>query len=137
MISLDLWKRLERDHQGAALQYKIGDASTWEYVGTLEDGINWYNSALIRGRPGGEQIGWTSDTLETRFNNARHKLDGLEGKIDVKFRIAYGSDGSTMRDGIAFDNIWIGSRTRKVLVEHFIEPHSEEIKAPTAFARFQ
>jgi hypothetical protein len=119
MISLDLWKRLEKDHQGAALQYKIGDASTWEYVGTLEDGINWYNSALIRGRPGGEQIGWTSDTLEKRFNIARHKLDGLEGTMDVKFRIAYGSDGSTLRDGIAFDNIRIGSRTRKVLIEHF------------------
>ncbi len=119
MISLDLWKRLEKDHQGAALQYKIGDASTWEYVGTLEDGINWYNSALIRGRPGGEQIGWTSDTLEKGFNNARHKLDGLAGRKDVKFRIAYGSDGSTLRDGIAFDNIWIGSKTRKVLIEHF------------------
>ncbi len=88
-------------------------------MGTLEDGINWYNSALIRGRPGGEQIGWTSDTLEKGFNNARHKLDGLAGRKDVKFRIAYGSDGSTLRDGIAFDNIWIGSKTRKVLIEHF------------------
>ncbi len=123
MISLNTWKSLEKDRQGAALQYKIGDAPGWEYVGTLYDGIRWYNSALIKGRPGGEQIGWTTDPNadpDTSFVNSRHKLDELGGKKDVKFRIAYGSDGTTTGyDGIAFDDIRIGPRSRNVLLEHF------------------
>jgi|WetSurMetagenome_2_1015567.scaffolds.fasta_scaffold00006_23 hypothetical protein len=119
MISIDMWKRLDRNHQGAVLQYKIGSTGSWEYAGSLSDGINWFNSALIKGRPGGGEMGWTSDTLETQYNSVKHKLEGLEGKTDVTFRIAYGSDGSTLRDGLAFDNIFIGSQTRKVLIEHF------------------
>jgi hypothetical protein len=121
MIVMKLWKRFDNNRDGAALQYKIGDTGNWEYVGTLEDGINWYNSALIKGRPGGDQVGWTSKgTAETGWSDARHKLDVLKGKSDVKFRIAYGSDGTSLNnDGMAFDSIWIGERTRYVLLEHF------------------
>ena len=121
MIKMNLWKRFDNNRDGAALQYKLGDTGDWEYVGTLDDGINWYNSALIEGRPGGDQIGWTSKgAAETTWSEARHKLDVLKGKSDVKFRIAYGSDGTSHNnDGMAFDNIWIGERTRYVLLEHF------------------
>jgi hypothetical protein len=121
MIKMMLWKKFDRNRDGAALQYKIGDTPGWQYVGTLEDGINWYNSTLIKGRPGGDQIGWTEGTTaETNWSEAKHKLDELEGKKDVKFRVVYGSDGTSQdNDGIAFDDIWIGSRTRGVFVEHF------------------
>lgn len=121
MIVMKLWKRFDNNRDGAALQYKVGDTGDWDYVGTLEDGINWYNSALIKGRPGGEQIGWTSKgSAETGWSDARHKLDVIKGKSDVKFRIAYGSDGTSLNnDGMAFDSIWIGERTRHVLLEHF------------------
>jgi hypothetical protein len=121
MIRMNLWKRFDNNRDGGALQYKLGDTGDWEYVGTLDDGINWYNSALIEGRPGGDQIGWTSKgAAETTWSEARHKLDVLKGKNDVKFRIAYGSDGTSKNnDGMAFDNIWIGERTRYVLLEHF------------------
>lgn len=54
------------------------------------------------------------------MGEARHTLDDLSGKKDVKFRIAYGSDATGQNnDGIAFDDIRIGARTRKVLLEHF------------------
>ncbi|MBN1107476.1 MAG: T9SS type A sorting domain-containing protein [Bacteroidales bacterium] len=136
MISLNTWKSLEKDRQGAALQYKIGDTGNWEYVGTLFDGIRWYNSALIKGRPGGEQIGWTTDPNadpDTSFVNSRHKLDELGGQKDVKFRIAYGSDGTTTGyDGLAFDDIWIGPRSRHVLLEHFTNTFSSPGSTATA-----
>jgi hypothetical protein len=121
MISMQLWKRFDKNRDGAALQYKIKD-STWVYVGTLDDGINWYNSTLIKGKPGGAQmIGWTTGTSQDiAWGEARHTLDELSGKKDVKFRIAYGSDGTSAgNEGIAFDDIRIGARTRKVLLEHF------------------
>jgi hypothetical protein len=121
MISLKLWRRFDRNRDGAALQYMTGDSGRWEYVGTLDDGINWYNSTLIRGEPGGDKIGWTTgDQKDNAWIEARHRLDELAGKKDVKLRIAYGSDGTSQdNDGMAFDDIWIGSRTRGVLVEHF------------------
>jgi len=126
MIKLQLWKRFDTNRDGAALQYKIGDVGNWEYVGTLDDGINWYNSTLIKGRPGGDQVGWTSKgTPETKWAEASHKLEELKGKRNVKFRIAYGSDGSSVdNDGIAFDDIWVGERTRYVLLEHFTNTSS-------------
>jgi hypothetical protein len=121
LIKLALWRRFEKEKDGAALQYKIGDSKKWEYVGTINDGIKWYNSAVIRGEPGGNQLGWTTmGDPDPSWVDAIHTLDELKGQKDVKFRIAYGSDGSfSSNDGIAFDDIWIGERSRNVLLEHF------------------
>ncbi|MBA4321543.1 MAG: hypothetical protein C0408_01875, partial [Odoribacter sp.] len=136
MITLKLWKRFDRNRDGAALQYKIGDTGGWQYVGTLDDGINWYNSSLIKGRPGGDQIGWTAgagNLKDAAWTEAKHKLDELTGEKDVKFRIAYGSDGTSLdNDGIAFDDIRIGSRTRGVLLEHFTNNSSLDASRATA-----
>jgi hypothetical protein len=121
MISMWLWKRFDRDRNGASLQYKIGDDGLWEYAGTIEDeGIKWFNSALIR-KPEGNLLGWTTkQSPDSSWVQSRHGIDILQGKKDVKFRIVYASDGSSMNnDGIAVDNIWIGERTRTVLFEQF------------------
>jgi hypothetical protein len=129
MLSLKLWRRFDRNRDGAALQFKVGDNTNWEYLGTLNDGIEWYNSTLIKGRPGGDQIGWT--TVQDKDDNwieARHKLDELNGMTDVKFRLAYGSDGSSQdNDGIAFDDFRIGTRSRNVLLEHFTNNSSSTV----------
>jgi hypothetical protein len=122
LISMQLFKRFDTDRDGAALQYKIGDSKSWILVGSIGDGINWYNSTLIKGRPGGDQqVGWTSiTTKDTTWSESIHALDELTGKKDVKFRIAYGSDGTSLHnEGMAFDDIRIGTRIRKVLLEHF------------------
>jgi hypothetical protein len=121
MISLKMFRRFDRNRDGAALQYRIGDSQTWEYLGSLNDGIEWYNSTLIKGRPGGDQIGWTTGQLpDNNWVEARHRLDEVKGLRDVKFRLAYGSDGSSQdNDGVAFDDIRISARSRNVLLEHF------------------
>ncbi|MCX6256046.1 MAG: T9SS type A sorting domain-containing protein [Bacteroidia bacterium] len=131
MIRLKLWRRFEMNRDGAALQYKIKEGP-WQYVGTLDDGINWFNSTLIKGRPGGDQIGWTTiGTPDSEWIEARHTLDELIGNKDVKFRISYGSDGTSQNnDGIAFDDILIGERTRNVLLEHF--ENSSDTKSSAA-----
>jgi len=127
LINLSMIKRLTRDRDGASLQYRVGSKENWQPIGTLDDGINWYNSAVIRGEPGGSQMGWTTrgepdDTLVQSI----HTLDELKGQSDVVFRIAYGFDG-TSRDyqGIILDDIWIGERSRNVLIEHFTNISSQ------------
>jgi hypothetical protein len=122
MISLQLFNRFDINRDGAVLQYKVGDTGGWVLVGSVNDGINWFNSTLIKGKPGGDQmIGWTTGTsLDIKWGSANHTLDALTGKKDVEFRISYGSDGTSQaNEGIAFDDIRIGARTRKVLLEHF------------------
>ncbi len=121
LIKLNLMKRFTRDRDGASLQYRIGDNNEWRNVGAIDDGIEWYNSAVIRGAPGGNQLGWTTrGEPDTSWVESIHTLDELKGKSDVVFRIAYGSDGTTPDyEGLAFDDIWIGERSRNILLEHF------------------
>ena len=128
LIKLSMMKRFTRDRDGASLQYRVGDSDSWQSVGALDDGIFWYNSPVIRGEPGGNQIGWTTrGDPDTKWVESIHTLDDLVGKSDVVFRLAYGSDGTSREyEGIALDDIWLGERSRKVLVEHFTNITSKE-----------
>lgn len=129
-VSVDIWKRFDRNRDGAALQYRVGDSGDWKLVGSLDDGINWYNSVLINGKPGGQSIGWTSvGGQDTGWVNVRNKLDVIAGKRDVKFRLVYGSDGTAKdNEGFAFDNFSIGTRSRNVLLEHFTNYNNTDNK---------
>ncbi len=119
MIKMDIWRAFSQ-FDGAVLQYTFDNGERWFEVGAIDDGIEWYNQYNIWGIPGGQGLGW-SDKTDANWVESRHKLDMLENKDVVRFRIAYGApDGyPSERDGIAFDNIWIGERSKKVLVEHF------------------
>ena len=124
MISMDIWRSFDYNNDGTVLQYSTDDGKTWSNVGAINDGINWYNSFEINNGPGEQNVGWTgTETFNPDDNwiNARHKLDNLKGQKSVRFRIAYGSDGNSneLNEGFAFDNIYIGKRTKKVLLEHF------------------
>ncbi len=129
-VSIDVWKRFDRNRDGAALQYRVGSSGDWRLVGSLDDGINWYNSVLISGKPGGQSIGWTSvGGQDTGWVNVRNKLDVIAGKKDVKFRLVYGSDGTANEnEGFAFDNFSIGTRSRNVLLEHFTNYNNTDNK---------
>ncbi|MFP4365930.1 MAG: YDG domain-containing protein, partial [Bacteroidales bacterium] len=127
MIAIDLWEEFGNSNDGAVLQYSTGNSDTWINVGTVGQGINWYNSNQIAGMPGGQQTGWTSGQVgSTGWTDTRHDLDGLAGESFVRFRIAYGSDGSGQSEGgLAFDNIRIGERSKVVLLEHFTNANND------------
>ena len=119
MIKLNIWRLFNETRDGAVLQYTTDSSKTWNDVGDINDGINWYNKYNIPVMPGDNGVGWSA-IQDNDWREARHELDNLKGHTNVQFRIAYGSDGSAKdNNGIAFDNIWIGERKKKVLVEHF------------------
>lgn len=123
-ISIDIWRALDQNRDGASLQSSIDDGKSWQTIGVIADGINWYNSFEIINGPGGSGTGWTGESVfnpDDEWKNARHTLDMLRGKKNVRFRVAYGSDGNSQinRDGFAFDDFYIGERTQRVLIEHF------------------
>ena len=118
-IKFDIWRAFEQNRDGAVMQSTTNNGKTWTNIGSINDGINWYNSFEIQGSPGGQAIGWSNRT-DNNWIEARHRLDSLVEKRNVQFRVAYGSDGTGINnEGFAFDNIWISTRTKKVLVEHF------------------
>ena len=123
IISFDIWSDTPFLNDGAVLQYNedgniLNDAS-WKVLGTSGQGSNWYDATGISSSPGDQlsnDIGWTGSY--DGWKHAAYKLDVLRGKPQVVFRIAFASI-NPRRDGFAFDNIFIGERTRTVLLENF------------------
>lgn len=134
MIHLNYQSAFTDTDDGVVLQYQYTDKSTavqipWTNVGDIINntgtGIKWYNSATIDANPGGKSRGWTGYSKQGTVNDwveGRHHLDFLVQDTNIqniRFRLAFASDNSSNSEGFAFDDIWIGNRTRLVLAEHF------------------
>lgn len=127
MIAMDYWSHTPQGVDGTVVEY-MDEFGRWKPLGVKGRGIEWFNSDAIAGSPGDVApipFGWSG--LMDTFANGRYKLDSIRFQMDssvyknFRFRIAFGSSNlaSTQYDGFAFDNVWIGNRTRNVLVEHF------------------
>lgn len=121
MVKLDYWCDTRTAADGAVLEYQEEDG-TWTPLGQLNRGISWFNSSIITGQPGDQNlapVGWSGNS--GAWTDARYKLDALGNRSNVRFRVAFGSPsvnlGGTFYDGFGFDNFWVGSRTRNVLLE--------------------
>lgn len=139
MVAFDLWTDMLAPIDGVVMEYFDATTNTWNVLGTQGYGINWYNTNFILSRPGATPssastaYGWTGgrtynkngDTAFPTKNNVRYRLDQFKGQSNVRFRIAFASASSTVAntafpyEGVAFDNVFFGERTRNVLVEHF------------------
>jgi hypothetical protein len=104
--------------EGTALQYSTDEGNTWENVGGIASGKNWYNDYAIQSQPGGQQMGWSGQI--GKWATAGHNIDFLADKQRVRFRFVFGENSKTSgTDGFAFDDFYIGSRNKYVLLEHF------------------
>lgn len=120
MIKMNLWSSPEVGRDGAVLQYSLNGSNNWQNMGTIGDGINWFNSSTIQSRPGNQFFGWSS-LMMNKWQDARISLDAVKNAANVRFRIAYAADGNAINlfDGFAFDDVWIGNREQKLLLEYF------------------
>lgn len=133
MFALDIFRDLDNRNDGSVIEYTKDAGANWLRLGIKDEGINWYNDENIRAQPGNSSnVGWTDHIL--KWENSRHDLDMLvnenNGKsIDtIRFRIAFSSDTRDQMEGFAFDNIRIGERKRRVLVEHFTNTGLDDTK---------
>lgn len=139
VLTFKIWSDTEEGFDGAVLEYSVEDTTSWEtdwkVVGSIDEGLNWYNSPGISGSPGNQQgvsIGW-SGKLHSTWETVKYPLDAIRVEADgrpVRFRVAFGSNsdnaiGKTF-DGFAFDDFTIESRNRVVLLEHFTNLSSAE-----------
>jgi len=124
MIRLDIMRSFDLNRDGAVIEYSLNSGSTWSRIGDYNEGINWYNAFDIINKPNNNSIGWSGtgmDEADSSWVEAAHDLDVLKGETSVLFRIIYATDGGSVdrNEGFAFDNIYIGERSKKVLLEHF------------------
>jgi hypothetical protein len=127
MIAMDIWRDSRVGVDGTVLQYFDVNSSSWKTLGIRNKGINWYNPPYIISSPGaqsGAPIGWSGSN--NGWEDARYRLDvsgaDLRGYQNLRFRLAFASSPNSVIDnleGFAFDNFFLGNRSRSILVEHF------------------
>ena len=118
-VQMDVWWEAELSWDGAVLQSSVDNKGTWQTVGGVGTGTNWYTDNAIDGVPGGQQTGWTGrhGVGSGGWVTAVHEVDSLAGQSAVFFRVAFGSDGSVQDDGFAFDNFTITDSTLSTIPE--------------------
>ena len=109
-VQMSIWYESEYGWDGANLQYSTDGGINWNVVGNLNTGENWYTDNSINGMNG--LPAWTG--RGTGFGpgsggwiTATHDAGFLSGETDVKFRVAFGSDGIFEDEGFAFDDFAI------------------------------
>ncbi|GHN01324.1 hypothetical protein WSM22_28130 [Cytophagales bacterium WSM2-2] len=130
MIAMDYWVNTPKsNNDGAVLQYSVDGGNTWANIGVPNQGINWYSDALIVSNPGSQPVGlgpygWSGPT-QTKWTRGAFGLDSIPKakRGQVRIRVAFAGDASKNIDdtysGFAFDNVFVGEKTKKVAIEHF------------------
>jgi large repetitive protein len=127
MVALDIWRDSREGVDGVIMQFFDRQTQNWRTLGVRNKGIKWYNPPYVISAPGyqvGAPIGWSGSS--NGWEDARYRLDvsggDLRGFRNLRFRLAFASSPNSVvgnLEGFAFDNFYIGNRTRSVLVEHF------------------
>jgi len=148
-INFDYWVHTRSGQDGVSLLYTINDGQTWQLLGNVGQGVEWFNNNGITGLPGtgtpglinGTVRGWSEDT-QNNWKTARFGLDAVKAAAGVggrvRFRFVFGGlnfpiDNTEKFDGFALDNIKIGSRNRKILLEHFTNANAPNVAAEDSF----
>jgi len=87
----------EQDYDYAWLEISE-DGSTWEKIGAMGEGTNWYNH-------GSNQ--WSGLRKNWEVSSIRIPISSLANKSNVKFRFGFSSDISVNAEGFGFDDVSI------------------------------
>jgi hypothetical protein len=120
MVSMKIRADTDGGRDGAVLQYSTDDGIVWKNLGDLSSPYNWYNERVEDvglGDSSKRKDAWSGQYDDWR--TARHQLDNVEGGL-ARFRVRFGSDAAPdVADGFAFDEFWVGERSKMVLLEQF------------------
>jgi len=107
-VEFSLWWNSEGDWDGAVLQSSTDNQSSWQNVGTVGSGTNWFNTIEIASYPGGQPEGWSgSESLDGNDSGGwltvSQDVFHLIGETSVYFRLVFASDNIIQDEGIGFD----------------------------------
>jgi PKD repeat protein len=132
MLSFDYQLNTQAEADGVAFLYTLDDGKTWQRLGELGQGIAWYNTKPILGKPGNrftqtnsDAQGWSgsSNGWQTAHIALDRTIANLSNNPIIRFRLAFGSNAdnppSSQYKGFAFRNFQLRNRNRVALLEHF------------------
>ena len=136
MITFSSWTNTDDKNDGVILQYSVDNkvindpAKEWNALGDIGSGLAWYNRQLIQSIPGNkptQNYGWSGD-FNKGWQSSKHSLDEVAlalqnaGTQNAVFRFAFAATNPAVAktlDGFAIDSVFIGNRTRTILLENF------------------
>ncbi|MDN5217379.1 PKD domain-containing protein, partial [Fulvivirgaceae bacterium BMA12] len=129
MIAFKIWSHTEKQKSGVIVECSTDGGDTWTVLGDDSgiESVEWYNTSAIIGSPSSPgnvnigDLGWSGK--ETGWVEVKHSLDRFRGYSSVRFRITFGADlndpSISGLNGFAFDDFYIGERSKVILLEHF------------------
>lgn len=152
IISIRHWLETDENSDGLTLLATVDDGKSWNVVGSIGDGIDWYNSQGILGSPGEDasvedsensrKLGWSGTT--EGWKTARYSLREVQQELEgnpasvghVRFRLAFGSNGDNPTEGsfkgAAIDQVVIREKNRFIVLEHFTNTGSSDAQTEDA-----
>lgn len=136
VIEMNIMKSFEPGKGGAVLQYRGALEDSWQTLGYLDQGTNWYNQSGLLYLPGGSSTGWGLPAFvpDTEWVTASHPFESLPGQSHIKFRMVIATGGASelapgeYNQGFAFDNFTIReSMRRRSVLEYFTNTAGESI----------
>jgi hypothetical protein len=119
-LSFSIQYDTEDTYDGVNVQYSINNGLTWQVLGTVGSGTNWYTSSSVSSSNGPV---W--DGLSNGWVRASHPLTVLNNQASVRLRFVFTSDPSATQEGVAIDSVQIStgiSNTPDLGVVQVLEP---------------
>ncbi len=109
-IEFDVNWDIQMYSDGAKVQYTLDEGASWNDLGNVGDGVNWYNSYNCYGMYPTFYLtdyrGW--DGSSYGWKHAHFDMAFLAGESSVRFRFVFAADTYwNYNDGIGFDNVKI------------------------------
>lgn len=146
LLSFNYWDNTDAGNDGAYIETSRDGGQTWQLLGGIGQGREWYNRQAILGLAlqagigqGIGQIGWSGNT--GGWKDAKFSLEAFKADNKVRLRFVFGSNSDNPDpdlvsvDGFAFDNFFMGERNRIILTEHFNNTNSQNFS--TSYTEFQ
>jgi hypothetical protein len=104
VIEFALNTAMDQTFDGGYLEMSTDDGATWDKVGAVGEGLNWYNTTNFFNALGDV---WSGNT-ENIWVTARHSLPGAAGESSVRLRFVFnGGIFFIAGEGMGVDNIAI------------------------------
>ena len=127
-LSIDIKYNTENGNDGLRILYSVNGGTSYSPLGSNGDGTNWYQGNVTAlGGDGWSDDGHSPDTPfspHSQFGKSSIPLSGgtFSGQSNVRFKIQFSSDGSSTREGVAFDNFLIEADPTTAISDATVAP---------------